>query len=143
VTTKKIVLVIGAVVIVLGLLITLFVAGIVGFVFYSVHNSEAAIEAREFLRKNDKLKQDIGEIKDFGRFVTGNISVVNGDGTATLNLKVVGERKTVKVSVELVYRAGKPWRVTGASYKTDAGQTITLLDAYETRKAITAHLYLI
>ncbi len=143
VTTKRIVIVAAAVVVTLGILITLFVAGIVGFVFYTVHNSEAAVAARDFLRKNDKLRQDIGEIKDFGKFVTGNINVMNGDGTATLNLKVIGEHKTVDASVELIYRAGRPWRVTAASYKNDSGQTITLFDAYESRQVIPARLCLI
>ena len=68
--------------------------------------------------------------------MTGNININNGDGTAELNLKVIGERKTVNATVELIYRSGQQWRVTAASYKNDAGETIDLLNPYETRKLI-------
>jgi hypothetical protein len=94
-TTKKIVLMVGAVVVVLGLLVVCFVAGIVGFALYQVGNSEAAARAKDFLRNSEKLKAEIGEVKDFGSIVTGSVNLHNGNGEATLNLKVIGERKTV------------------------------------------------
>src|SRR4030095_13863166 len=100
-TTKKIVIIIAAVVLVIGALVVLFVGGIVGFALYSLGNSEAAVTAKDFLRNNDRLKQDIGEIKDFGSIVTGNINIDNNNGAANLNLKVIGEKKTVNASVQL------------------------------------------
>jgi flagellar basal body-associated protein FliL len=133
-TTKKIIIIVVSIVIVLGLIIVLFVGGIVGFAFYQMSNGEAGMTAKAFLKNNERLKQDIGEVKDFGTFVTGNISVSNGDGTAILNLKVIGERKTVNASVEMMYRNGRQWRVTAASYKNDAGDTIDLLNPYESRR---------
>lgn len=132
-TTKKILIIVGAVVLVIGLIVVVFVGGIIGVAFYSVGRSEAAETARYFLRTNERLKQDIGEIKDFGSFVTGSININNGSGNATINLKVVGERQTVNASVDLVYRNGQPWRVTAASYENDKGQTIELLNPYEGR----------
>ena len=132
-TTKKIVLIIGGVVVTLGFLVVLFVGGIVGFALYSVGNSEAAAKARDFLRNSDKLKSDIGEVKDFGSIVTGNVSVSNGEGEATLNLKVIGDRKTVNASVHLVMVSGRTWRVSSASYVNTSGQTVELLDPYESR----------
>ena len=132
-TTKKIVLIIGGVVVALGFLVVLFVGGIVGFALYSVGNSEAAAKARDFLRNSDKLKSDIGEVKDFGSIVTGNVSVSNGEGEATLNLKVIGDRKTVNASVHLVMVSGRTWRVSSASYVNTSGQTVELLDPYESR----------
>src|SRR6185312_13195107 len=89
--------------------------------------------AKDFLRSNERLKQDIGEVKDFGKFITGNINFNNGDGTAELNLKVIGERKEVNAAVELIFRSGHQWRVTAASYKNEAGETIDLLNPYESR----------
>jgi hypothetical protein len=80
------------------------------------------------------LKQDIGEVKDFGSFVTGNVNIENNDGKATINIKVIGERKEVNASVDLIYRNGQPWRVVGASYKNDAGETVELLNPDQTRK---------
>jgi Cytochrome oxidase complex assembly protein 1 len=130
-TTKKILIIIAAVVLVIGALVVLFVGGIVGFALYSLGNSEAAVTAKDFLRKNDRLKQDIGEVKDFGSIVTGNINIDNNNGAASLNLKVIGEKKTVNASVQLMYRNGNEWRVTEASYKNDEGKTIDLLNAFE------------
>jgi hypothetical protein len=133
-TTKKIIIIAASVVIVLGLIVVLFVAGIVGAVFYGINNSDAANVSKDFLMNNERLKQDIGQVKDFGKFVTGNINIKNGDGTAELNLKIIGERKTVNAAVELIFRSGHQWRVIAASYKNEAGDTIDLLNPYESRK---------
>ena len=135
-TTKKTVLIIAAVVGVLGLVVVLFVAGIVGFAFYQIGNSEAAQKSKDFLRTNEKLKQDIGEVKDFGSIVTGSVSLSGGSGNATINLKVIGERKTVNASVDLVLVSGRSWRVSAASYVNDSGQTIDLLDPYDSKLLI-------
>jgi hypothetical protein len=132
-STKKIVLIIAAVVFVLGLLAAVFVAGIAGFAFYSIGNSQAATIARDFLRNNEKLTTDIGEVKDFGSIVSGNVRVVDNNGEATVNLKVIGARKTVDASVDLIYTKGSAWRVSGASYVNSSGQTIDLLDPYDTQ----------
>ena len=125
-TTKKIVIIVVAVMLVIGLLVVVFVGGIIGVAFYSLGRSEAAETARSFLRTNERLKQDTGEIKEFGSFVTGSINIANGSGNATINLKVVGERQTVNASVGLTYRNGQPWQVTAASYQNNQGQTIEL-----------------
>jgi hypothetical protein len=132
-TTKKIVLIIGGVVVVLGLLAAIFVGGVVGFALYTVGNSEAAARAKDFLRNNETLKTDIGEVTDFGSIVTGRVNVVNNNGSATLNLKVIGERKTVNASVDLIFTNGSAWRVSSASYVNSSGQTIDLLDPYDSR----------
>ena len=129
-TTKKIVLIIVGVLAALCLIVALFVGGIAWFVFHTIGASEAADTARSYLRSNEKLKQDIGEVKDFGSFVTGNINVSNGDGVATLYIKVYGEKRTVNARVDLSYRSNRAWRVTDASYERD-GQTIELMQPYE------------
>lgn len=130
-TTRKLVIIISSVVVVVGLLIALFVGAIVGTVFYSIGHSEAAAAAKSFLRQNATLTRDIGEVKDFGSFITGNINVHNSDGDATLYLKVIGERRTVNATVSLMYRSGHDWRVTEAFYKNAAGQTVDLLNTDE------------
>ena len=91
-TTKKIVLIVGGVVVVLGFLVVCFVGAIVGFALYSVANSEAAARAKDFLRNSEKLKTETGEVQDFGSIVTGSVNMYNGSGQATLHLKVIGER---------------------------------------------------
>ncbi len=128
-STKKILLIVGGVVLVLGLIVVLFAGSIVFFVFRTISNSEAADTARTYLRNNDRLKQDIGDVKDFGWLVTGNINVTNGDGVATLYLKAIGEKGEANTRVDLAYRSNRAWRVTGASYERN-GQTIDLMQAY-------------
>ncbi len=129
--TKKLVIIIVSILAGLFLLGALFVGLIVGGIFYGINNSEAAETARSFLRSNEKLKQDIGEVKDFGYFVTGKINAGSGDGNARLGLKVIGERRTVPATVALVYKQGGAWRVTDASYENDQGQTVDLLERDE------------
>ena len=130
-TNKKIVVIIVSVVVVLGLLGALFVGGIAWFAIRAMGNSDAAEAARTFLRNNEVLKRDIGEVKDFGWLVSGNINSTNGDGAAQLHLKVIGERKEVNATVELIYRSGRPWRVTAASYRNESGEVINLLNPYD------------
>jgi hypothetical protein len=129
-TTKKIVTTVVLVLVVIGLVVVIFAGGIVGFAFYSIGKSEAATTAKSYLRSNEKLKQDIGEVKDFGAFVTGSIDVQNSDGDATLKLKVIGARKTVNATVDLTYRLGRSWHVVNASYVNEQGQLIELLNPY-------------
>ena len=128
--TRKTVIIISSVLVALTLLVGIFVGGVTLFYRYSLGTSDAAITAKEFLRKNDQLRQDIGEVKDFGTFVS-NLSVGDGSGTATLGLEVIGERRTVKATVELFFRNGYPWRVVSASYKNEAGATVDLLNPYD------------
>jgi glutamate/tyrosine decarboxylase-like PLP-dependent enzyme len=129
-STKKIIAIIIGVVAVLGLIVALFVGAIFWFVFHTIGSSEAAETARAYLRTNEKLKQDVGEVKDFGSLITGNINVNSGDGVATLYIKVIGEKRTVNARVDLTYRSNRNWRVTEASYDRD-GQTIDLMKPYE------------
>jgi cbb3-type cytochrome oxidase subunit 3 len=128
-STKKIILIIVGILAVLVLIVALFAGGITYFVFRTIGHSEAADAARVYLRNNEKLKQDIGEVNDFGSIITGNINVSNGDGVATLYLKVYGAKKTVNARVDLAYRSNRNWRVTDASYEGD-GKTVDLMQAY-------------
>ena len=134
-TTKKILLMIGGVVVVLGFLVLCFVGAIVGFALYQVSHSEAAERARDYLRNNEQLKTDIGPVKDFGSIVSGNISFHDNTGEATIHLKVIGERQTVNASVELTLR-NRTWIVVNAHYVNSAGETVNLQDPYDTKLLI-------
>ena len=134
-TTKKILLIVGGVVLVLGFMVVCFVGAIAGFALYSIGNSEAASRARVFLRSNEKLQADIGPVKDFGNIVTGNVSLNHGTGAATLHLKVIGERQNANATVELLLR-NREWNVIGANYVNSSGQIIPLLDPYESKLII-------
>ncbi len=132
-TTKKPVIIIVSVMASAGLLVGGFAAAIAAFAFYQIGHSDAARTAKDFLKANPRLQQDIGTVKDFGSLVSGSISIRNSAGYANLKLKVIGEKRAVNADVELVYQEGRPWRVTAASYKNEAGERIQLLDAYESR----------
>jgi hypothetical protein len=132
-TTKRIVLIVGGVVVVLALIVVCFAAGIVGFALYQIGNSQAATKAKDFLRQNEKIQVETGKIEDFGSIVTGSINLHSGSGEATINLKVIGERSTVNAKVDLVLVSGGTWRVSAASYVNGAGQTINLLNPYESK----------
>lgn len=132
-TTKKIVLIAGAVVAVLALVTASFVGGFVGLALYGVAKSEAADNAKNFLRGSQKLKQDIGEVNDFGSIITGHAFPSENSSEATLSLKVIGERKTVNASVTLIYTRVNGWRVSGASYVNSSGQTVDLLNPYDSQ----------
>lgn len=130
-TAKKVLFIIGGIIAAGVVAVAAFVTAVVGIAFYSVDHSQAAVTAKSFLRRNEKLKRDIGEIRDFGAIVTGSLNAENSDGVATLHIKVIGERRTVDdVRVDLMYRDGREWRVTGASYKDDDGRPVDLIDAY-------------
>jgi Cytochrome oxidase complex assembly protein 1 len=127
-TTKKAIVIIVSIVAALVLLVLLFVGVIIGGILYTVANSEATTTAKSFLKENATLRRDIGEVKDFGTIVTGNINSEGSNGVATLYLKVIGERKTVNTTVELAYRGKSSWRVTGASYTPERGPEVDLLN---------------
>ena len=135
-TRKKILLIIGGVILALGLMVVCFVGAFVGFALYSINKSEAASHARDFLRHNEKLQADIGPVKDFGNIVTGGLNIQSGTkGAATLHLKVIGERQTVNATVELL-QSNREWSVIGASYVNSSGLTVHLLDPYDTKLII-------
>ena len=132
-TNRKIILIILGVLSAIALLGLIFVGVIVGVAFYSVANSQAATTARTFLKNNEKLKTDIGEVEDFGSFVTGSVNINNESGQATINIKVIGAKKTVNASVDLALVHGQDWRVISASYVNESGQKIVLQDPYDSR----------
>jgi hypothetical protein len=129
-STKKIVLIVVGILGVLVLLGALFVVGIGWFVFSTIGNSKAAETARTYLRTNEMLTDEIGQVTDFGSIVTGNINTQNQSGDATLNLKVYGKLKTVNATVSLTYRGNEDWRVTEAFYDND-GRKVVLKTPYE------------
>ena len=136
--TKRIVVSVLGVILALGLLVAVFVGAVGGLVLYSIGHSDAATTARTFLKSNERLKQDTGEVKDFGYIVTGNVHIKDAEGRADLHLKVIGEKRIVNADVDLIYREGRPWRVVGASYWNEAGQRVDLLNAYESRFQISS-----
>jgi thioredoxin 1 len=130
-TTKKALIIAGLILGGLVVLVLVFAAAVGGFVFYSIGNSEAAQTAKTFLRSNAKLKQEIGEVRDFGFIVTGSVKTHGSAGNAELGLKTIGERKTVNATVALAYRSGREWRVVDAYYDGPDGERVYLTRNFE------------
>jgi hypothetical protein len=128
--TKRLLVIVGACVGALVLLLVVFVGAIVWFASETIANSEAAETARIFLKNNERLRQETGEVREFGSRVTGSIGSETGVGVATLNFEVKGARREVHASVDLIYKEGFGWRAVGASYQNEAGRTVELLDSY-------------
>jgi hypothetical protein len=135
-TTKKIFLIAGGVLVVLAVLTTSILTLIVGLGLYSVKNSESALRAKDYLRNSEKLKRDIGEVKDFGSIVTATVNFHDGSNEVSLKLKVIGARKTVNATVDMILVRGSVWRITSASYVDSSGQKIPLLDPYDAKVPI-------
>ena len=133
---KKIVFVVGTVLTALAVLAGVFVVAIVYFGLYTVNNSEPAEKAKAYLLSNDKLKQDIGEVQNIGNVSTAAINERNGNSEVTLKLKIFGAHKTVNATVNLMLVPGNTWRITSASYVNSNGQTVPLLDPYDTKVLI-------
>jgi hypothetical protein len=141
-TNRKIVLIILGILATITLLIVVFVGGILGFAFYSIGKSQAAETAKNFLRNNDKLKAEIGEVRDFGSFITGSVNIRDDNGEATINLKVIGARETVNATVNLLFIHGQSWRVSSASYVNRSGQTVSLQDPYDSKRIFPSSRFL-
>lgn len=123
-------MIVGGVLAGILLVVALLAGAVAGFVFYAIGNSEAAETAKKFLRHNETLKADIGEVRDFGYFVTGSLHANSPDCDATIQLKAVGARRDAEATVDLLYRNNRQWRVCGASYRNEAGKLVSLLDIY-------------
>lgn len=104
---------------------------ILGITYYSLNQSDAAEAGRKFLRSNELLRNDIGVVKDFGRFISGHLRSGSSVGEASLKFKVYGERKTVTATVTMVSKENRGWRVVAADYINDQGRRVTLFDPYE------------
>jgi thioredoxin 1 len=136
-STKKAVLVAIGILSAVALVVALFAGAIVGFVFYTIGNSGAAQSAKTFLRQNEKLRREIGEVRDFGYFTTGDIKTQGSMGTAELRMKVFGATKTVNTTVDLAQGRGE-WRVVDAFYDDASGQRVFLTKAFDESAAVNA-----
>lgn len=129
-STKKVVLVAAGILSAIALVIALFAGAVVGFVFYTIGNSAAAQTAKTFLRQNEKLRRQIGGVRDFGYFTTGDIKTQGSGGTAELRMKVIGASGNVNTTIALAQGRGE-WRVVDAFYDDASGQRIFLTKAFD------------
>jgi hypothetical protein len=82
-----------------------------------IRNSGACKAAKEFLSHDKQIIEKVGKVLDFGYIVTGHITSGERWGSATLNLKVIGERKNLTVLVYLYDSTGFKWKVQKTKIK--------------------------
>ena len=99
-------------------------AGFLGpFKWWTTSGPSAA--SKDFLKADPTVKEQIGEIKDFGLFPSGGFNEVNGEGTARLTFSLKGTKGEGKAELGLVKHKGKEWQVV-AGKLTVAGREFIL-----------------
>ena len=95
-------------------LISLMVLFVV-FVFITIASTMKKSEAYKIttteIEQNEYLMNEIGTVVNYGMFPTGNISVTNGYGQALVEIKVIGEKKTVQVVAYLEKEPTGVWQL--------------------------------
>ena len=92
----------------IGLLFSIFLFFII---VGSMKKSDAYKTAVVEIENNQQLKNEIGEITDYGMFPTGSINYVDGYGEAELEIKVIGTKSTKSVYVYLIKEVDKEWQL--------------------------------
>jgi hypothetical protein len=73
--------------------------------------SGPAAASKTFLNQDPTVKEQLGDIKDFGLFPSGGFNEVNGEGTARLTFSLKGTQGEGKAELGLVKHKGKEWEV--------------------------------
>ena len=98
-------------------ILTLFGLGMVffGFIFFTsskvIKNSEAYNVSVKEIEQNKEIINETGGIIGYGMLPSGNVSVVNGYGEAQFEIKVLGNKKDLNVTVYLVKEREGQWKL--------------------------------
>jgi hypothetical protein len=102
-----------------------FSAGVVGFVFYKLKDSEPARLAVQSLRQNPTAVQALGEIQKTG-WPVGSFSVEGGgSGHASFSISVLGTKAKGKYFVTLL-RENNVWRLQSSRLQLADGTSLEL-----------------
>ncbi|HWK04223.1 MAG TPA: hypothetical protein VNS58_11360 [Puia sp.] len=97
----------------IGLLVFILVIQVVLSIVVS--NSDAYIAAKNYLLKNDSLKNELGNINGFGLIPTGGMSVSSDsageEGNAQINIIIKGSKKFKAVTIFLEKEKKTNWEV--------------------------------
>lgn len=77
----------------------------------TMKNSEAYKVSVAEIEKNEQIISETGGIKGYGMIPTGNINSVNGYGQAQFEIKVLGNKQDVNVSVYLEKEPNEDWKI--------------------------------
>lgn len=81
------------------------------FVGNAMKSSDAYKVAIREVEQNQEILAETGGIKAYGMMPEGNISISNGHGQATLQIKVIGNEKELQVSVYLEKEPNGEWKL--------------------------------
>jgi hypothetical protein len=88
----------------------LFFGGIFG-VRALVRSMDSYQVAVAYIRESAEIREKVGEITGFGFMPFLNVHTTGGFGEATFDIRVIGERDTVRVGVWLERVPSRPWEV--------------------------------
>lgn len=98
-------------------ILALIGVGVTFFVFVflfagsAMKNSDAYKVATKEIELNKEIIAETGGIKGYGMMPTGNVSRSNGQGQAQLEIKVLGNKKDLNVSVYLEKEPNAEWKL--------------------------------
>lgn len=85
------------------------------FVFFSagsaMKNSQAYKVAISEIEMNEEILSETGGIIGYGMMPEGGVSISNGQGQAQLEIKVLGNKRDLNVSVYLVKKPNELWKL--------------------------------
>lgn len=80
-----------------------------------LRNSNAFAAATQYISSSPELKEKLGEVKGFGLAPTGSVEIQTNEmgetGQASLNITVMGDKKYMDLTVDLIKEANGDWKV--------------------------------
>jgi cytochrome oxidase complex assembly protein 1 len=99
----------------IGIIMTFLALPLAGYLIYDFNNSEPYRVAKEYLKTNSELRDEVGNIRAFGVIPAGTIETtsINGveSGHASLTVTVMGDKKYKDVYVNLKETSPTGWVV--------------------------------
>lgn len=102
----------------IGIGIIIFILLVQTILILVIPNTDAYSSAKAYIRNDEKLKTELGNINGFGLIATGGIQTTTDSygeyGNATINLTVKGNKKFKDITVYIVkYADSAEWKVEG------------------------------
>src|SRR5689334_1913039 len=100
----------------IGICFLVFGLMILPVAVFTLKTSDAYVAATEYLKSDQKVKDEFGDVNGFGLIPTGSVqtTTINGaeSGSATLKLIVKGDKKYTDVTIHLEKTPETFWTVT-------------------------------
>ena len=98
-----------------GIGVLILVIVVIGIIIIVIGNSNALSAAKTYVLNSDSLKNEIGDIREFGITYTGGIEISSDsageDGTANISLIIKGSKKFKELDFYVVKEKKQNWEV--------------------------------